>query len=59
MLVEVATGFVSPRLDLKPVTLGLAVNGALLRSAFRIAIAGGAFANSPKVDYVPHPGSRR
>jgi hypothetical protein len=54
-LVEVAAGFVPPRLDLKPLSLGLAVKGALLRSVFRIAIACGAFADSPKVDDVPHP----
>ena len=54
MLVEVAAGFVPPCLDLKPFSLGLAVQGALLSCAFHIAIACGAFAGGPKVDDVPH-----
>lgn len=55
MLVEVSAGFCPPRLDLKPFSLGLAVKNTLFRRAFRIAFARGAFADSPKVDDVPHP----
>jgi hypothetical protein len=54
MLVEVATGFVPPRLDLKPLSLGLAVASAFFRGAIRLLVACGPLAGSPKIDDVPH-----
>jgi hypothetical protein len=54
MLVEVAAGFFPPRLDLKPLSLGLAVMGALFRGAISLAIACGPLTGSPKIDDVPH-----
>lgn len=55
MLVEVATGFVPPRLDLKPLSLGLAVTSTIFRGAIRTSLACGPLAGSPKIDDVPHP----